>query len=209
MPKINALEALKDLKEGNTRFVHDVNGNDIETNAAQRNALVEKQEPKAIILGCADARVPAEIVFDQNLGDLFVVRVAGNIVRPTQIGSIEYAVSHLGTRLIVVLGHSNCGAVAATVDSVVSSSPAPSPGLDSLISEITPAVKIIMDNNEGIETSDLIAKSVRENVSHSVKNLESKSEILKEFIQNESLLVVGAEYALETGAVDFFDNMPS
>lgn len=208
MSKITALEALKRLQEGNERFTQDINGNDIETNAAQRTALVEKQEPIAIILGCADARVPAEIVFDQNLGDLFVVRVAGNIAKPTQIGSIEYAVHHLGTRLIVVLGHSSCGAVAATVDSVMSSSQAPSPGLDSLISTITPAVKTVMSNNADIDTESLIAKSVRENVSNSVKALQSNSDILKDVIQNDNLLVVGAEYDLATGTVHFFDGMP-
>lgn len=209
MSTLTALEALKQLQEGNKRFTQDINGNDIEMNAAQRTELVEKQEPAAIILGCADARVPAEIVFDVNLGDLFVVRVAGNIVTPTQIGSIEYAVHNLGTRLIVVLGHSSCGAVAATVDSVVSSSPAPSPGLDSLISKITPAVKTIMSSNDGIDTSDLIAKSVKENVSNSVKELQNDSDILKDVIQNDGLLVVGAEYDLATGAVNFFENMPS
>lgn len=208
MPKITALEALASLQEGNIRFTQDINGNDIEMNAAQRTALVEKQDPIAIILGCADARVPAELVFDQNLGDLFVVRVAGNIAKPTQIGSIEYAVHHLGTRLIVVLGHSSCGAVAATVDAVQSSSQAPSPGLDSLISTITLAVKTVMSNNTDIDSETLIAKSVRENVSNSVKALQSNSDILKDVIQNDGLLVVGAEYNLATGAVDFFDGMP-
>ena len=205
---IKGLEALARLQEGNKRFTEDVNGNDIETNAAQRTALVEKQDPIAIILGCADARVPAEIVFDQNLGDLFVVRVAGNIAKPTQIGSIEYAVHHLGTRLIIVLGHSSCGAVAATVEAVQSSSQAPSPGLDSLISTITPAVKTVMSNNANIDTESLIAKAVRENVSNSVKALQSNSEILKNVIQNDELLIVGAEYDLATGAVNFFDGMP-
>jgi len=208
MSRLNGSEALKSLQEGNRRFTEDINGNDIETNSAQRSALVEKQEPIAIILGCADARVPAEIVFDQNLGDLFVVRVAGNIAKASQIGSIEYAVAHLGTRLIVVLGHSSCGAVAATVDAVVSSSPALSPGLDSLISTITPAVKTVMANNTNLDTETLIARSIQENVRNSVKELQANSEILKDILINDDLLILGAEYNLETGAVNFFDGMP-
>src|SRR6202034_596493 len=111
---VPALTALEALREGNRRFVEDLRAGG--SGAGRRRALPRGQDPLAIVLGCSDARVPAEIVFDQGLGDLFVIRVAGNIVAPSQVGSVEFAAEAFGTRLVVVLGHSNCGAIHATLE---------------------------------------------------------------------------------------------
>src|SRR5271157_2642032 len=116
---ISAREALDRLKEGNRRFASDLRSRDLPTGQTRRRELAAGQEPFAIILGCSDSRVPAEIVFDQGLGDLFVIRVAGNIVAPSQIGSVEFAAERFGTRLVVVLGHSSCGAIEAAIEAVV------------------------------------------------------------------------------------------
>ena len=113
---ISGREALKRLREGNKRFASDTMSRETVPNHARRADLVSGQEPFAIILGCSDSRVPAEIVFDQGLGDLFVIRVAGNIVAPSQVGSVEFAATRFGTRLVVVLGHSQCGAIVATLE---------------------------------------------------------------------------------------------
>src|SRR2546421_9731205 len=120
---ISAREALERLREGNRRFVSDVRSRDTLTSQMRRNELAAGQEPFAIILGCSDSRVPAEIVFDQGLGDLFVIRVAGNIVASSQVGSVEFAAARFGTRLVVVLGHSQCRAVLATWKNVSSRQP--------------------------------------------------------------------------------------
>src|SRR5438067_9648001 len=113
---ISAREALERLREGNRRFVRGVRSSDLLVSEARRSELAAGQQPFAIVLGCSDSRVPAEIVFDQGLGDLFVIRVAGNIVAPSQVGSVEFAAARYGTRLVVVLGHSECGAILATLE---------------------------------------------------------------------------------------------
>ena len=203
---VSAIEALKRLREGNRRFVSGAAVTDGLSHRARRNELLTGQEPFAIILGCSDSRVPAEIVFDQGLGDLFVIRVAGNVVAPSQIGSVEFAADRFGTRLVVVLGHSQCGAVLATLEELRRTVETRSPNLRSIVDRIRPAVEGLM-TQKGTETSDDLERAaVRANVSASVEQLRRGSDILERLMEDDGLLVVGAEYSLETGAVDFFDH---
>ncbi len=205
--KLNATEALERLKEGNHRYVSEVRGGDTYTLKARRNALLAGQEPFAIVLGCSDSRVPAEIVFNQGLGDLFVIRVAGNIVAPSQIGSVEFAAREFGSRLVVVLGHSNCGAVAATISALEQPGDAPSPNIGSIIDRIRPAVATLMESAPNEDRETLIGHAVRANIRASSGRLRTGSVVLEDLIRNDGLLVVGAEYSLETGEVDFFDGV--
>lgn len=204
---ISALAALDRLRQGNRRFVTGKGVREIEVEHSRRKALVDTQNPFAIILGCSDSRVPAELVFDQGLGDLFVIRVAGNIVRSSQIGSVEFAAEQFGTKLVVVLGHSQCGAVLATLDELDQPSEARSPNLRQIVDSIRPAVQGLHGQesgghgNEGRER--LVQAAVRANIRASVDRLAKGSEILEELIREERLLVVGAEYSLETGVVEF------
>jgi len=167
------------------------------------------QEPLAIILGCSDARVPAEIVFDQGLGDLFVIRVAGNIVAPSQVGSVEFAAAAFGTRLVVVLGHSNCGAIHATLEQLARPSRDQSPNLRSIVNRIRPAVEALIERSTGIDRDALVQQAVRANIRVSADHLRHGSEVLEQAIEKDGLLVVGAEYSLESGVVDFFDGVPA
>lgn len=182
---------------------------DAAAEAARRNQLANGQEPFAIILGCSDSRVPAEIVFDQGLGDLFVIRVAGNIVAPTQIGSVEFAAEKFRTRLVVVLGHTCCGAVEATVDDLTRPAGNQSLNLRTIVDRIRPSVSPLMDSALRHDRPALLQEAVRANVRVSVSQLRQGSEILENLVCNDGLLVVGAEYSLETGKVDFFDGLPS
>ena len=142
MPNMpNAQQALQRLREGNHRFSSNLPTLEPLISPAKRAELVAGQEPFAIILGCSDSRVPAELVFDQGLGDLFVIRVAGNIVAPSQIGSVEFAVSLFGTRLVVVLGHSQCGAILATLDDMTRSEDSHSRNMRSIVDRVKPAVE--------------------------------------------------------------------
>ena len=166
------------------------------------------QEPFAIILGCSDSRVPAELVFDQGFGDLFVIRVAGNIVAPSQVGSVEFAASRFGTRLVVVMGHSQCGAVVATLDELLGQSANHSRNLRSIVERVRPAVETVLGSRRGDDRDALLHESVRANVRASADHLRHGSEILEQLIQSDGLIVVGAEYSLETGVVDFFDGVP-
>ena len=161
------------------------------------------------MLGCSDARVPAEIVFDQGLGDLFVIRVAGNIVAPSQIGSVEFAAAAFGTRLVVVLGHSNCGAVHATLEQLARPSREQSRNLRSIVDRIRPAVEGLLERDPPRDRQSLEQQAVRANIRMSANHLRHGSEVLEQLIQNDGLLVVGAEYSLETGVVDFFDGVPA
>lgn len=204
---ISAREALQRLHEGNQRFVADIRGNSTETSGMRRRALVFDQAPFAIILGCSDSRVPAEIVFDQGLGDLFVIRVAGNVVAPSQIGSIEFAADRFGTRLVVVLGHTRCGAVQATLEELDRPSATRSPNLHSIVDRIRPAVETLMETDLRRQPAALMRHAVRANIRASVNQLRHGSQILEQLIARQGLLVVGAEYALETGVVDFFDGV--
>lgn len=204
---ISALEALERLREGNRRFASDVQGRSTKSQT-HRSELVAGQEPFAIILGCSDSRVPAEIIFDQGLGDLFVIRVAGNIVARSQVGSVEFAVERYGPRLVVVLGHSMCGAVLATLEELERSNENRSPNLRSIVDRIRPSVEALLDSENRPSTDTLIEDAVRANIQASAMRLRHGSEILEQLIQKDELLIVGAEYSLETGIVDFFDGVP-
>jgi carbonic anhydrase len=205
---ISARQALDNLREGNQRFVSGVRSGDVLASRTRRVELASGQEPFGIILGCSDSRVPAEIVFDQGLGDLFVIRVAGNIVASSQIDSVEFAAERFGTPLVVVLGHSKCGAVEATVQELMLPKEGQSRNLRSIVDRIRPSVQVLLDTELRRDPEALIARATRANVRASANQLRHGSPILEQRIQNASLLVVGAEYSLETGVVDFFEGMP-
>ena len=205
---IEAEEALARLRAGNARFVAGLRGQaPTLSDAARRSELVEGQTPFAIVLGCSDSRVPAEIVFDQGLGDLFVIRVAGNIVAPSQIGSVEFAADRFGTRLVVVLGHSRCGAVQATLEELERPSEQRSPNLAAIVDRIRPAVAPLLDAGLSGDPEHLMAQAVRANIRAAAHQLRHGSAILESLIERQGLRVVGAEYSLETGRVDFFDGL--
>jgi carbonic anhydrase len=204
---ISAQAALAELRAGNGRFVSELNAA-AEAPRRVRRVLPADQEPFAIILGCSDARVPAEIVFDQGLGDLFVIRVAGNIVAPSQVGSVEFAAEAFGTRLVVVLGHSNCGAVHATLQQLRRPSREQSRSLSSIVNRIRPAVEGLLERTPETDSATLEAQAVRANIRVSANHLRHGSELLEQLIENKGLRVVGAEYSLATGMVDFFDGVP-
>jgi carbonic anhydrase len=205
---LTALQALERLKEGNERFVVDALDGIPDDARSRRSELVGGQEPFAIILGCSDSRVPAELVFDQGLGDLFVIRVAGNVVAPSLVGSVEYAAAVCGTRLVVVMGHTGCGAVQATYDELERPSELRSPNLRSIVDRIRPSMEPLLETELSQDPDALLHEAVRANVRASANHLRHGSEILEDLIENDGLLVVGAEYSLETGKVDFFEGMP-
>jgi carbonic anhydrase len=178
------------------------------TSQARRNELAAGQEPFAIILGCSDSRVPAEIVFDQGLGDLFVIRVAGNIVASSQVGSIEFAAARFGTRLAVVLGHSQCGAVLATLEELQQPTEDQSRNLRSIVDRVRPSVEALLATELRHDPDALVRQAVRANIRVSANQLRYVSEVLEQLIQREGFVVVGGEYSLETGVVDFFDGVP-
>ena len=206
---ISAQEALERLRDGNRRFVSDVRSRDTLTSQTRRSELAAGQEPFAIILGCSDSRVPAEIVFDQGLGDLFVIRVAGNIVAPSQVGSVEFAAERFGTRLVVVLGHSKCGAILATLEELVRPPEDQSRNLRSIVDRIRPSVEALLTPELVHDPDALVRQAVRANIRVSAKHLRHGSEVLTQLIQKDELLVVGAEYSLDSGVVDFFDGLPT
>lgn len=205
---ISAPEALQRLRDGNLRFVAGVRSQEVMTSQTRRNELAAGQEPFAIILGCSDSRVPAEIVFDQGLGDLFVIRVAGNIVASSQVGSVEFAAERFGTRLVVVLGHSRCGAILATLEELQLPTANQSRNLRSIVDRIRPSVEALLATDLKHNLDTLMQHAVRANIRASANHLRHGSEVLEELIQKSQLLVVGAEYSLETGMVDFFDGVP-
>lgn len=204
----SALEALERLREGNRRFVSGVRNLDTFMGHTRRSEFVASQEPFAVILGCSDSRAPVEIVFDQGLGDLFVIRVAGNIVAPSQIGSVEFAAERFGTRLVVALGHTRCGAVQATLEELRQPTEKQSRNLSSIIDRIRPSVEGLLTTELRHDREALARHAVRANVRVSANYLRHGSEVLERLIQRDGLLVVGAEYSLETGVVDFFDGLP-
>lgn len=203
-----ALDALATLRTGNERFVANVR--DIEVMASQANrAEITVQKPIAIILGCSDSRVPAELVFDQGFGSLFVIRVAGNVVAPSQIGSVEFAVQSFETPLVVVLGHTHCGAIAATIDELERPDSSRSPNLHSIVERISPAVSPLMETHLKDDREALEAHAIRANIRLAADHLRHGSKILEDCVKDKKLLVVGAEYSLETGVVEFFDGVSS
>ncbi len=204
---IPAVEALERLKKGNQRFVSESRDLSNVAGKKRREELISGQKPFAVILGCSDSRVPAELVFDQGLGDLFVIRVAGNIIAPSLVGSVEFAAATFDTRLVVVLGHSQCGAIGATLDELEQPSEVRSPNLHSIVDRIRPAVEPLLEGDETPERSVLVHRAVRANVRASANHLRHGSAVLEELIRDGGLRVVGAEYSLETGVVDFFDGL--
>ncbi len=203
----SAREALEQLEAGNRRFVAARTVDD--PSSRKRPAdLATGQEPFAIILGCSDSRVPAEIVFDQGLGDLFVIRVAGNIVAPSQVGSVEFAAERFGTRLVVVLGHSQCGAILATVEQLRQPAEMQSRNLRAIVDRVRPSVEGLFRTELRNDPEALVRQAVRANVEAAVNHLRHGSEVLEQLIRSNGLVVLGAEYSLETGVVDFYEGVP-
>jgi len=203
---IDAVTALERLRTGNQRFAAGLRSPDTLLSHAKRAELTAGQEPFAVILGCSDSRVPAEIVFDQGLGDLFVIRVAGNIVAPSQVGSVEFAVEQFDTRLVVVLGHSQCGAVCATVEQLQRPSGAQSRNIRSIVDRIRPSVEGLLATELRHQPEALMQQAVRANVRASVNHLRHGSELIEKLVEHDGLLIVGAEYSLATGLVDFLNS---
>lgn len=205
---ISAQEGLALLREGNRRFVSEAPSRDAVELRARRLELATGQEPFAAILGCSDSRVPVEIIFDQGLGDLFVIRVAGNIVAPSLIGSVEFAAEQFGSRLVVVLGHSRCGAIEGTIEQLQRPVENQSRNLRSIVDFIRPAVVGLLSTDLKNNHDALVHEACRANIRASVNHLRHGSEIIENLIQKDGLMVVGAQYSLETGVVDFFENVP-
>jgi carbonic anhydrase len=201
---ITATEALTRLRDGNRRFVEA----EAIGNQGHRASLAAGQEPFAIVLGCSDSRVPAELVFDLGFGDLFVIRVAGNIVAPSQVGSVEFAAARFGSPLVVVMGHTQCGAITATLEELAGQATSQSRNLRSIVDRVRPSVESVMALGGDLDSATLIHEAVRANVRASANHLRHGSEILERLIRDGGLMVVGAEYSLETGTVDFFDGVP-
>jgi len=202
---IPAAEALARLREGNRRFVAD-QATAPESHHARRLELVDGQAPFAIILGCSDSRVPAELVFDQGFGDLFVIRVAGNVVAPSQVGSVEFAAARFGTRLVVVMGHSQCGAVMAAVEDVLGRATSQSRNLRSIVDRVRPSVESALAGRRDGDAAVWLQEAMRANIRVSVDHLRHGSELLEQLIASDGLQVVGAEYSIETGVVSFLDS---
>lgn len=202
MPK-TGIEALEKLRAGNQRFVDHVISLEALLSHARRAEHAKAQEPFAVILGCSDSRAPAEFIFDQGLGDLFVIRVAGNIAAPSQIGSVEFAVERFGVRLVVVLGHSNCGAVQATLETIDRPGDV-SPALHAIVDRIMPSLTDTPMLAKG-DCPERTQYAVRANVRHTMQRLTQDSEFIHRMQQEKGLLIVGADYSLDTGKVDFFE----
>jgi carbonic anhydrase len=205
---IPAREALQRLRDGNRRFVDNNRSSESIITPGRRAELTAGQEPFAAILGCSDSRVPVEIVFDQGLGDLFVIRVAGNIVAPSQIGSVEFVAERFRTRLVVVLGHSKCGVIQATLETLQSPNGIRSRNVHSIVNRVRPTVEGLLETGLRHDYDALVHHAVRANVRASADHLRHGSAVIEELIQTDGLLVVGAEYSLETGVVEFFDGVP-
>jgi len=204
---VSAEQALQRLRDGNARFRQNVRSLDVAVGQAARSALLAGQHPFAIILSCSDSRVPSELVFDQGLGDLFVIRVAGNVVAPSLVGSVEFAAATFGTRLVVVMGHSTCGAIKATLDFIQHQVGAPSENIHDLLDRCRPAVEsVVQAAGPGVDKDRLLHEAVRANVRQSCAHLRHGSRLLERLIRDEGMWVVGAEYSLETGQVDFFES---
>jgi len=203
-----ALEALEKLREGNQRFVDGDRCVDTYLSHTRLDEHLEGQSPFAIVLGCSDSRVPVEIIFDVGVGDLFVIRVAGNVIAPSLVGSIEFAAERFGSRLVVVLGHTGCGAIEATIDSLQANDDSGSENIQDIVGRIRPAVEHLVQKASAEARKDVVNQAVRANVEANVKALKSASRVLEPLIRDQGLLIVGAEYSLATGQVDFFNGIP-
>jgi len=204
---ITANEALQRLREGNQRFVAGMRSIDSLVKQMQREDFIERHSPFAIILGCSDSRVPAEIIFDQGLGDLFVIRVAGNVVAPSQIGSVEFAVQQFCTPLVVVLGHSRCGAVMATLEEIERPSDENSSNVLSIVSRIRPSVELLLETDLRNDPGQLLKAAIRANILASTNNLRHGSQMLEQLLLDGRLTIIAAEYSLETGVVEFITDI--
>ncbi len=203
---ISAEDALERLREGNRRFVSDEVSEETLASREHRAGAAIPQKPFAIILACSDSRVPTELIFDRGIGDLFVIRVAGNVVAPSQIGSIEYAAKQFNTKLVVVLGHSNCGAVIATMQELALKESHRSPNLRAIVDRVRPALEPILSDGFDVDDETVISSCVRANIQASVEQLQHGSLILEELIESGDLKIVGAEYSIETGNIKFFED---
>lgn len=201
---LEARKALERLEAGNRRFV--ANELTLDIDDAARRSLAAQQNPFAVVLGCSDSRVPVEVIFDQGLGDLFVIRVAGNIVQPSQIGTVEFAAQKFDTQLVVVLGHTRCGAVAETLEQLTQPSADSSDNMAAIVSRIRPSVEGLLGQID--DKDELLQHAVRENVRYASNALRHGSTIIESLVDAGELVIVGAEYCLETGRVDFFDGVP-
>lgn len=197
---LSAGDAITRLAAGNRRYVQNVRSVE-----AMLRRVPDPQRPFATVLGCSDSRAPAELVFDQGLGDLFVIRVAGNIIAPSLVGSVEFASQHFGTRLVVVMGHTQCGAVGATLDAIANSSGPSSPNLRSIVERIRPAIVGLARTDLARDPEKLRREAMRANVRASVAQLLHSSEVMEGFVEKEGVRVVGAELDLATGEVGFLD----
>ncbi len=206
---LNAIEALEKLRQGNARFIKNVRGAEPILSQVRRADFVHGQNPFAVILGCSDSRVPAEIIFDQGLGDLFVIRVAGNVVAPSQVGSVEFAMERFDIPLVLVLGHTMCGGVGATLDVLQKRANAGSMGLMSIVDRIRPAIEPLLQTELAGQPDALMRASIRANVRASANQLRHGSAIIERMVSERGLAVVGGVYELATGEVDFFDGVPS
>ncbi len=202
---VSAARALEMLRDGNARFAANARGTGTLITAALRAKLTAAQEPFAIVLGCSDSRVPVEIVFNQGPGDLFVIRVAGNIVAPSLIGSVEFAADRFGTRLVVVLGHSSCGAIAATIEELHRPTSSQSPNQKAIVDRIRPAVEGLVAAKAAEGALAVEHAAMTANVRASVEQLRHGSAIIEGLIASDGLLVTGAWYSLESGRVEFLD----
>lgn len=207
MSNNSAVEALKKLREGNARFAASARDSEMFLSHIRREEVAARQEPFAIILGCSDSRVPAEIIFDQGLGDLFVIRVAGNIVAPSQVGSVEFAAARFGTPLVVVVGHSQCGAILATLEEMRRPDEKQSPNLRAIVDRVKPSIQSLVELHGDKNSPELIQQAVRANIRASVDHLRHGSAVLEQLVQDNGLMIVGAEYSLETGVVEFFESV--
>lgn len=201
---ISAPEALEQLRAGNRRFVAGRGEAYQPINQTRPGDLVDGQSPIAVVLGCSDSRVPVEAVFDQGLGKLFVIRVAGHIAGSSQVGSVEYAVQQLGTRLVVVLGHTHCGAVRAAVEAAAAQpgDDGLSPHLRGIVREIQPCVESM--RAVGAQGVEALAQRVgRAHVRAVAQRLQTQSPVIQRLMQAHGLVVAGAQYALHSGEVEF------
>lgn len=203
-PPLDAEQALARLREGNRRFVDHVISLEALLSHARREAHARAQRPFAAVLGCSDSRAPAEFVFDQGLGDLFVIRVAGNIAAPSQVGSIEFAVEQFGIALVVVLGHSNCGAVRATLAHLAAPAET-SPALHAIVDRIAPGIAPVLAGCGG-SADACMSQAVRANVRATLGNLRAQSDYLRYAERQGRLRLLGADYDLDSGRVDFFED---
>lgn len=208
MSNRSSILALERLREGNRRFIANVRGIDALLSQHRRAELVARQQPFAIVLGCSDSRSPAEILFDQGLGDLFVIRVAGNIVAPSQIASVEFAAQRFGVPLVVVMGHTGCGAIEATLEAIARPHDESLHNLRSIVDRVRPAIEPLTQTELAKDPAALRRQCVRANVRASANHLRHGSPALEALVLQGKVVVVGAEYDLESGEVDFFDGAP-